>query len=103
MLNDWGCDTSIDNLVNKLSALTQNMDSMSLEISAMQQTLSMSALATIAVQAAPAPVPPAGQLWKVQRESLHSMTLPELKNKQNLLTVLLSAQESKDQWLENAM
>lgn len=39
--------TTIDNLENKLSALTQNLDSMSLEMTTMQQTLSMSALGTV--------------------------------------------------------
>lgn len=74
--------TTIDNLVNKLSALTQNMDSLFLEISTMRQTLSMSALGTIPVQATPAPVPAAGQLWEAQRGCFHSTALPEARNKQ---------------------
>lgn len=87
----WSCSkiefmtpvmTTVDNLDNKMSALTQNMDSMSQEITTMRQTLSMSALGTVPVQAAPAPVPSAGQLWEAQRERLHSTALPEARNNQ---------------------
>lgn len=41
---------------------------MSQEITTMRQPLSMSALGAVSVQAAPAPIPAAGQLWVAQRE-----------------------------------
>lgn len=88
--------TTVDNLENK-------MDSVFQEITTVRQPLSMSALGTVPVQAAPAPVPAAGQLWVAQRERLHSTALPEARNNQlDLLTVFLFDQESKHKWLENA-